>query len=178
MLIAFNGFGDVSASGLGALGVNWQSFIIQIITFVIVFLVLKRFAFKPILRIMSERKNLIDNGVTLGEQMKKKSVELENEIAEKLREARNQADTIIGSAQQDARELIASAETSAKEKVEQISAEAEERIKIQTAKARKDLEKEIVGLISEATEAIIEEKVDTKKDAELIDRALHQRSAS
>ena len=34
------------------------------------------------------------------------------------------------------------------------------------------LEKELVGLISDATEAIIEEKVDARKDAQIIERAL------
>ena len=37
---------------------------------------------------------------------------------------------------------------------------------------RKQLEQEVVSLISDATETIIGEKVDAKKDAALIDRAL------
>ena len=171
-------FGDVNASGLGALGVNTQSFIIQIITFVIVFLVLKKFAFKPILKVMKERRELIESGVKLGEEMKKKNVELESEIAEKLSKARADADNIISSAQQDAREVIVTAEENAKQKVEQVTADAQDRIKRDTASARKQLEAELVGLISEATEAIIDEKIDAKKDASLIDRALKQRNAS
>jgi F-type H+-transporting ATPase subunit b len=173
-----NSFSDVNQSGLGALGVNVGSFITQIISFVIVFLILKRFAFKPILKIMDERRKTIDSGVNLGIDMKKKSAELEEEVADKLREARVKADSIIDSAQEEARGLVSSAEEDAKKKVDQISKEAQEKIKLETAKARKELEKEIVGLISEATEAIIDEKVDSKKDAELIDKVLHQRSAS
>lgn len=178
MILPLNTFGDVSSSGLGALGVNGGDFLIQIITFVIVLLILKKFAFKPILKIMDERRKLIDNGVKLGEQMKIKSAKLEDEISEKLREARASADKIISDAQQDARELVQSAEENAKQKVDQISAEAQERIKRETAQARKQLEGELVGLISEATEAIIDEKVDIKKDAELIDKALRNRGTA
>ncbi len=173
-----NSFSDVNQSGLGALGLNGQAFLIQIISFVIVFLILKKFAFKPILKIMADRRKLIDSGVQLGEEMKKKSAELEDEVAIKLREARSQADTIIDSAQQEARELVVAAEDDAKKKVEQISKEAQEKIQLETAKARKELEKEIVGLISEATEAIIDEKIDSKKDAALIDRVLRSRSTT
>jgi len=178
MPIMPNVFGDVSSSGLGALGVNGGDFLIQIISFLIVFLLLKKFAFKPILKIMAERRKLIDSGVKLGEEMKKKSVELEAEISAKLHEARTEADKIINSAQQESRELVVSAEQNAKDKVEQISLEAQGRIKRDTAQARKQLEKELVGLISEATEAIIDEKVDAKKDAELIDKALRQRKTA
>ena len=178
MPVVFNNFSDVSSSGLGALGVNGGDFLIQIISFIIVFLILKRFAFKPILKVMADRRKLIESGVQLGDEMKKKSAELEEEISKKLHEARAEADKIISSAQQEGRELLLQAEEGAKSKVEQISKDAQERIKRDTAAARKELEKELVGLISEATEAIIEEKVDAKKDAELIDRALRQRKTA
>jgi F-type H+-transporting ATPase subunit b len=178
MFQVLTNFSDVNSSGLAALGVNGGDFLIQLISFILVFLLLKKFAFKPIIKVMSERKNLIESGVKLGEDMKKKSAELEEEISTKLHEARLDADKIISSAQQEARQLVVLAEESAKEKVEQISNEAQERIKRDTAQARKQLEKELVGLISEATEAIIDEKVDAKKDAQLIDRVLNQRNVA
>jgi F-type H+-transporting ATPase subunit b len=171
-------FGDVSSPGLGALGVNGGDFLIQIVSFIIVFLILRKYAFKPILKIMAERRKLIDDGVTLGQEMKAKQAKLEDEIAAKLRDARTEADKIISAAQQDARELVLSAEESAKQKMEQISAEAQERIKRDTALARKQLEGELIGLISEATEAIIDEKVDAHKDAQLIDKALKHRGTA
>ncbi len=175
MLPLVTNFSDVNASGLGALGVNGQAFLIQVISFAIVFLILKRYAFKPIIKVLNDRRKLIDGGVKLGEDMKKKSAELEAEVAEKLRVARIKADSMVSSAQLEAREVLLTAENNAKEKVEQITAEAQERIKRDTAAARKELEKELVDLISEATEAIIEEKVDAKKDAALIDKVLRQR---
>jgi F-type H+-transporting ATPase subunit b len=99
-------------------------------------------------------------------------------MMELRRDARTEADKIISAAQQDARELVLSAEESAKQKMEQISAEAQERIKRDTALARKQLEGELIGLISEATEAIIDEKVDAHKDAQLIDKALKHRGTA
>ena len=54
---------------------------------------------------------------------------------------------------------------------------ADERIASDTARARKQLEGEIVGLISDATEAIIGEKVDASKDKQLIDKALKGQTA-
>ncbi len=164
-----------SSSGIGALGINGQAFIIQLITFVLVFLVLKQWAFKPILKILKDRRDLVDSGVKLGEQMQKEKAELEKQVSDMLNSARTEADEIISTAQQEAKQAIAEAEDAAKAKADKIVADADVQIKQDTERARKRLEGELVGLISEATEAIIEEKVDAKKDEQLIDKALRSR---
>lgn len=169
-----NNFG-ASSSGLGALGFSASAFIIQIITFILVFLVLRQWAFKPILKILNERRETIENGVKLGEEMALAKKQLDAKIDKALHDTRVKADDILSAAQQDARSVISAAEDSAKIKAEQIITEAESRIKQETTKAWRDLQKDLAGLVSEATEAIIDEKVDTKKDIELIDKALASR---
>lgn len=169
-------FGD-SSSGLGALGVDGKAFVIQLITFVLAFFVLKKFAFKPIIKMLDERHKTIDDGVKLGEKMKQDQATLQTKMAETLAKARQQADGIIAQAQDTGRQAIREAEDKARDKAVGILAEADERIKSETTRARKQLENELVGLISDATEAIIGEKVDAKKDAQLIDRALQEQRA-
>ena len=169
-------FGD-SSSGLGALGVDGKAFVIQLITFVLAFFVLKKFAFKPIIKMLDERHKTIDDGVKLGEKMKQDQATLQTKMAEALAKARQEADGIISQAQDAGRQAIHEAEDKARDKAAGILAEADERIKSETARARKQLETELVGLISDATEAIIDEKVDAKKDAQLIDRALQRQRA-
>lgn len=166
-----------SESGLGALGVDGKAFIIQLITFVLAFLILKKYAFKPIIKVLTERRQIIESGVKLGEEMQKERAKLDDEVEKTLQEGRKKADAIIASAQDTAKETIREAEEKAKTKAAGIQKEAESRIAQDTARARKQLESEIVNLISDATEAIIEEKVDAKKDAALIDKALKDRAA-
>jgi F-type H+-transporting ATPase subunit b len=167
---------DSSGSGLSALGVDGKAFLIQLITFVLVFFVLKRYAFGPILRILHERRETIEGGVKLGEQMRKEKAALEAQVEELLHKARQDADGIIAGAQDSGRQAIREAEEKAREKAAGILEAAEGRIEQDTTRARKQLEKELVGLISDATEAIIGEKVDAKKDSALIDRALKERA--
>lgn len=174
MLHSLTIFGD-SSSGLGALGVDGKAFVIQLITFGLAFLVLRRYAFGPILKVLHERRETIESGVKLGEEMQKERAKLEHNVAKALHDARQQADAIISGGQDSARQAIREAEDKAKAKAEGILAAAEDRIVQDTARARHQLEKELVGLISDATEAIIDEKVDAKKDASLIDRALKGR---
>lgn len=164
-------FGD-SSSGIGALGLNLTSFLIQLGTFIIAFLVLRKWAFKPILEVLKRRRDTIEQGVALGEKMQKQQAELEQKVAQALRDARAEGDKIIADASERGRQSIASAEAKAKEKSESLIAAAEDRIDQNIKSARSQLEKELSGLVAEATEAVVGEKVDLKKDAALIDRAL------
>jgi F-type H+-transporting ATPase subunit b len=175
MLLPVNNFAaESSSSGLGALGVDPKAFLIQLITFGLAYFVLRRYAFGPIIKTLHERREIIENGVKLGEQMQKEKAAFEAKMAELLQGARREADGIIGSAQETAKENIREAEDKARQKAQLILEEADRRIEQETARVRKQLEKELATLVAEATEAVIEEKVDAKKDAALIERALKE----
>lgn len=174
MLNTLTYLGSSSSSGIGALGLNAQAFLIQLITFIIALLILKKWAFAPILKVMNERRETIEKGVKLGEQMEKEKADLEAKIEKQLHEARTKADSIISLANDTARQTVKESEDKAKEKAEGIVAAAEDRIAQETSIARQKLEAEMVGLVAEVTEAVLEEKVDDKKDVELIKRALKE----
>ena len=165
-----------SSSGLGALGIDGQAFLIQLVTFVLAFVVLKRYAFKPILKVLRERRETIESGVRLGEQMKKDQAALEAKVESALHEARIEADGIIASAQDSGRQAVREAEDKARAKAAGVIKEAEARIAQDTIRARQKLEGQLVGLVAEVSGAVIDEKVDAKKDVQLIERALKERT--
>lgn len=166
---------EAAAAESGILGFSVRTFVVQLITFLFVFLIIKRFAFKPIVLMLEKRRKVIEDGVLLGEKMEKRQAELENELDKVVREARHEADRIISNAHKESREVVTSAEKSAKVKVEAIMKDADARILEDTDRARRNLEKDLVGLVSEATDAVVQEKVDSKKDAEIVNKALKGR---
>ena len=166
-----------SSSGLGALGLDGKALIIQVITFLLAFWVLQHWAFKPIVHIMDQRRKTIEDGVNLGEQMKKDQAALEAKVADGLAKARKEADGIIAEANETARQTVREAEETAAKKADTIVKEGQERAASEMARARKQLESQIVGWVSDATEAIIGEKVDAGKDAAIIERALKEQEA-
>jgi F-type H+-transporting ATPase subunit b len=170
-------FAADSSSGIGALGVDGKALIIQLITFVLAYLILRKWAFGPIMKVLNERRQTIEDGVRIGEQMKKDEAELEARKAAELAEARQKAEAIISDANETSRQMIREAEDKAHQKAAGVLKEADDRIASETQRARKQLQGELVSLISDATEAIIGEKVDAKKDAQLIDRALQEQKA-
>lgn len=176
-MIPFVFAAEAETSGIGALGINPGAFVIQLITFLIVFLLLKKFAFGPIAKLLDERRKVIDDGVRMGLRMEKEKAALDEEIAKTMKDARHEADQIIAGAHKEAREIIREAEKGAVAKADSMLADAEERVAEEAAQARKHLEKELIGLVSEATETIVGEKVDEKRDAELVKRAMKGQKA-
>jgi F-type H+-transporting ATPase subunit b len=166
------------ASSGGILGLNLQAFVIQLITFLVVLLALRQWAFKPIAKLLNDRRETINSAITLGEKMRTEEAEMEEKVGRELRKARTEADAIITNAEQEARATIQSAEETARSRAENMVNDAKAQIELETNRQRIKLEKDLVGLVSEVSEAIIGEKVDAKKDAALIDRAFHERSAA
>lgn len=177
MIASVTQFAETSSGGIGALGVDLKAFIIQLTTFVLAFLVLRKWAFEPIIAVMRRRQETIETGVKLGEQMKKEKADLEVQVAKQLQDARVKADGILAEAESAARDTIREAEDKAQEKAAVIVKEGKARGEQEVVRARKQLEAELVELISDATETIIGEKVDAKKDSALIDRALKESRA-
>ncbi len=160
------------ATGLGALGVSMKAFIFQLITFVFVFIILKRFVFDRVGKILEQRRKVIDDGVRLGRKLEKERDNLDKEIAKVTREARHEADKIVAIANKESRDILRDAEKVAQKKADAMVVDAEARIEEDKKQALKKLEKDIVSLVSEATETIVHEKIDASKDSKLIDEAI------
>ncbi|GAC1386958.1 MAG: hypothetical protein NVS1B7_6520 [Candidatus Saccharimonadales bacterium] len=172
MQIFFAQEAAAGGSPLAALGVDSKSFIYQIIIFILVLVVFRRFAFKPISKMLAERRKVIDDGVRMGLRMEQEKAKLDSDVARTMRDARHEADQIIAAAHKDAREVIREAEKAAQRKVEAMLAEADIRMEEEATQTRKKLERQLVGLVSEATETIVGEKLDSKKDAEIVATAM------
>lgn len=163
-----------SSGGASALGISLSGFLVQLITFIIAILILRRWAFKPIMKVLKERRETIEKGVTLGEQMEKEKAELEAKVAKTLHETRAQADQILAEAQASARQVVRDAEDQAREKTGILLKDAEARAKSEVKRAWHELEGQVAGLVTDATEAVIGEKVDTTKDSELISKVVKE----
>lgn len=160
------------AEGFAALGFDPKAFIIQLITFLLVFYILKKYVFGRIVDLLEKRRLTIEEGMKLTSKLTEEKEKLDQEVAKKLKEARKEADEIIAATHNQAEGMIKDAETKAQTKAEAMLADAKSKIQEETARARRKLEQEMVELVIEATEAVASEKLDAKKDAALIEKAL------
>ncbi len=163
-----------SSSGLGALGVSSSAFVIQLITFILGYLVLKKWAFKPIIKMLDERRQKIEQGVTLGDQLLKKEKDLEEKVSHELHNARIKADKIISDAEESAKNLVKKAEDDAVLKAENVLKEAKEKINSEAALMKQKLESDILTLIGDTSSAILKKKLDSSEDKILIEKTLKE----
>lgn len=157
--------------GIGALGIDVLAILAQAATFLVLFFILKKFALDGIVATLEKRRKTIDDGVRLGIEMEAEKTRLDEKVDEVLRKARLDADAVIADGQKEAGEIIKAAEEAAGRKVDAMLADAHGKIEADITAARKRLEQEMRALVAEATEVIIEEKLDAKKDESLIKRA-------
>ncbi len=167
-----------SSSGLGALGISWSAFVVQLITFVLAFLVLKKYAIKPIIKILDDRRAKIEQGVSLGDSMVKKEQELEIKVSQQLHQARVKADRIISDAEISAQTIIKEAEDKAVSKADVLIKEAKEKINFEANQLRRQLESDVISLISQTSGTILKKKLDSKEDQLLISKTLKEEQAS
>jgi F-type H+-transporting ATPase subunit b len=159
------------SSGLASLGINLPALIFELINFGILFWILKRYAYKPIVDGLENRRKKIEESLKAAEAAQAEKASIEAERTKIIAEARKHAAEIVADARNEGEtkknEIIKEAEATAEHIVEQAKRETDR----QLAAAHDQLLGEAKRLVVSATAALIEEKLDEKRDAELIDKA-------
>jgi F-type H+-transporting ATPase subunit b len=153
--------------------IEWQLILAQLVNFAIVLFVLWKFAYKPILKTLNDRTKKIEKGVKDAEAAKKKLEEVSLEEKEIMRKARIEAQEVIKKAEDMAKAEAGNIAVEAKKQTEKMIADAQKSIEQEKGKMMAEVKSEIAGLVVAATEKIIGEKLDEKKDKELIEKSLN-----
>src|SRR3989344_7190785 len=100
-------------------GVNPILLLAQIVNFTILLLLLKKFFYKPILKVLEERKHKIETAVLQAEEIQKKLEETQVQQEKLIGEAEAQASRIIEETREAAKNLQEKATSEANKKVEE-----------------------------------------------------------
>src|SRR6202008_2535975 len=120
------GVTDVLRETADTFGWNWQLFLSQVISFCIVAFLLRRFAYKPILAVLEERRRKIEEGQLNAEKIRKELAEAEKRYQEIIAKADANAQRMIDEARQSAANLSERKQQEAIVSAEQIVAKAKE----------------------------------------------------
>lgn len=159
-------------SGIAALGLDVRYFLFQLLSFVIIFLVLRKWVFPPLVATLEERRKTIEQSLEQAKATEAALHKAEKQVAAILHEARSQAEDMRDAAHKEATKMVEAAEAKATQRAQHIVAEAKTQMAADLRTARESLKKETAQLVAAATEQIISEKIDPAKDAKLIERAL------
>jgi F-type H+-transporting ATPase subunit b len=144
----------------------------QVVNFSIVLFVLYRFAYKPILKTLNSRTGKIEKGLKDADEAGKKLKEIAEKEKEVLANAKKEAREIIKNAEEQSRVNTENITLEAKKQNEKLILATKKQIEQEKSKMLFELKGEIANLVVLATEKIIGERLDKKKDEFLIEKTL------
>lgn len=154
---------DIARETGETFGFDLKMFLSQVVSFVIVALVLRQFAYKPILAILEERRQRIAEGLLNAEKIKTQLAEAEQRYAEILAKANAQAQKMIDEARESAGHVAERKQQEAVAAAEQIVAKAREASAIEHERTMTELKRELGRLVVNTT-AKVTGKVLTSDD--------------
>jgi len=133
------------------------------LAFLIVFFILKKFAWKPILASLKEREDSIEDALKSAEEAKKEMATLKAANEELLREAREERDTMLTDARKIKEQIIAEARDKASKEAGIIVENAREQINSEKQAALTELKNLIATYSIEIAEKVLQEELSGKK---------------
>jgi F-type H+-transporting ATPase subunit b len=168
---------DSARETLETFGWNLKLFLSQVISFVIVALLLRKFAYKPILGVLEERRQRIAEGLLNADKIKQQLAEAEQRHAEILAKANAQAQKMIDEARESAAHVAERKQQEAIVAAEQIVAKAREASAIEHERTMTELKRELGRLVVDTT-AKVTGKVLTSEDQRRLQEEASRQIAS
>jgi F-type H+-transporting ATPase subunit b len=148
------------------------TFVAELIAFILMILILGRYAYPRIIAAATDRENKIEAGLRAAQESEERLAKVQAQVEKTLEEARAQARDIIsrshGEATGEAAEVLAKARTDAEAQIER----ARKEISGERDRAIQDLRTEVSALVVAATQRLLSETIDAKAHQRLIDDAL------
>lgn len=176
-LIVASTSGEASEGLMSALGIDWKLLVEQSLAFLILVFLLAKFVYPALIRAIDTRREQIEEGLKEAKESREALEKAEAKVDDVLAQARKDADAIVARSQQEAGALLADAEDKAQSRAEQIVTDARAQLNNDIRKAREALKADTIQLVAAATEQVIHEKLDEKKDATIIKNALEKGQA-
>ena len=144
-------------------------FIWQLIIFVLLFMLLAKFAWKPILSSLKERETSIQDALDRAEKAKNEMAALKGDNEKLLRQARDERDKILRDARDAANRLQDQIQSEAKKSADKIIEEAKAIINIEKQAALRDVREQVAMFSLEIAERLMKKNLaDDKSQKEMI----------
>lgn len=158
--------------GISALGFNLPALIAELVNFTLLLVLLSALLYKPLLKILDERKQRIQEGLAASDEAKRQLAATEQEVAKVMDKARQEGQALIGQAQQSSARIQEEARGVARAEAEQIVERARAEIQLERDSAIAELRRQFAGLTIMAAERVIKRSLDKDAHRQLIQDVL------
>ncbi len=146
-MIVLANLGDTAQGIVETFGIDWPMLIAQAINFLIVAIVIWKFAFKNVLSTIKEREKQISDSLKNADRIKLELEETEKQQQQTLQDASLEAKKTISSAQEQAKALIESQKDDARKQAEEIIAKAKVAMEQERERVLLEAREEIASLV-------------------------------
>lgn len=146
----------------------------QLINTFLVFLILKKFLFKPVMNVMEAREKDIKENLAQGEKTKREGLSLKKEYEDKVSSAKNEGQEIIKQATLRAEQKEAEIISTAKEEAHSIKERASKDVEQERQKVMNEIKDDISDIALLAASKVIEKDIDKSKHKELINNFIKE----
>ena len=143
-----------------------------ILTFLLLFFLLTKFAWKPLLKALAEREEKIRSSLEKADEAQQKLERLGAEGEEIIGKARAEAQSIVSDGKKASEKVRGEIETKAKEKANTIVAQAEKQITAEKEQAISDIRGEVAALSIQIAGKLIRKNLSKKDNMTLIKESL------
>lgn len=162
--------------GIATLGINLNIFVAQLVNFVVVLLVLWKFAYKPLVKILDDRSHKIEESLKQSDAVEVRVKQLEVEQKQIIATAKGEAMQILEAAKADAdvrkQELL----MAAKKEVERVVIQGKEQLQAEKAQMLHEAKAELIEMAVAATKKILESEVDEKTSHKIATEVIQKMS--
>ena len=155
-----------------ALGINLPQLVAQIANFIVLLVILRLTLYKPILRMLDQRRERIAEGLGAAEAARAEASDAQARIQAQLDEARGQGQEIVANAQQVATRIQEDARQQSERDREASSERARQEIQLERDRAINDLRAEFAEITVTAAERVIRESLDDDAHQRIIEETL------
>lgn len=143
----------------------------QIILFVLLLLLLRRFAWKPILNAVNDREEGIKNALAAAEQAKKEMQNVTADSEKLLQQARAEREAMLKEAREIKDKMIADAKEQAQAEGDKIVRQAQLSIEGEKKAAIADIKKQVATFSVDIAEKVLRDQLDNKdRQLQLVDK--------
>lgn len=146
----------------------------QIVNFLIILFLLTKFFYKPIAKMLNDRKVKIEESLKNADLIEQQLAQTEEKTKKLLEDAQNQAQTLIGQARQTADTINQETAQEARKTLEETLVRARDEIERQKQDMKKELEKETLTLVVEVTKKVLAKTLNQKERNELTSNAISE----
>ena len=154
------------------LGIDWKILLLQIVNFIILFFILKKFLYKPVLNVIEARRTRIVESVKKMEQIEQEMENIKNIREEIILSAKKEASQTILAAKKQSEDLQKEMAQLTQEKIGVMLDESKKILALEKEKILSSVKKETADLIVSVTEKIVKENMSEESARILAEEAL------